>query len=198
MHRTIPWRILTLTLLLLAGGCASSPQRPSTTQPYMLPKDVAQPRLREVLAYLAEHGFDQADNVYLFQFSVWVMYDQLAWEDFLRKPRFESATFDHDDTRITIGVSPVKAYHSNGAEPEKLIPINPEDPAKPHGLSIVLEGRRWSLKYTLDHDNAALAQRLTELLQTYARDFAHRLDTDETLRAQREIPRGQPSLDLQG
>ncbi|HEX2972056.1 MAG TPA: hypothetical protein VHP11_06970 [Tepidisphaeraceae bacterium] len=198
MQRIPLWRILSLALLLLAAGCASSPHRPPTTQPYALPKDVAQPRLREVLAYLAEHGFDQADNVYLFQFSVWVMYDQLTWEDFLRKPRFESATFDHDGARITVGVSPIKAYHSAGQEPQRLIPIDPEDPAKPHGVSIVLEGRRWSVKYTLDGGNPALAQQLTDLLQDYARDFARRIDADEALRAQRETPLGQPSLDLQG
>jgi hypothetical protein len=187
--------IVVLTCLLLACGCATSPK--SGSQPCILPNEVAQPRLREVMDYLADNGFEEARNVYYFDFSAWPMYDRVCWENMLRKPRFEAATFDHDGARITIGVSPVKAYHSDGKEPEKLIPINPEDPAKPHGVSVVLDGRRWSVKYTLSGGTPELEKRLTELLQTYARDFAHQVDTDESLRSQTAKPLGQPALDME-
>lgn len=163
----------------------------------MLPKEVVQPRLREVMEYLADNGFEEAVNVSYFDFSAWPMYDKLCWENLLRKPRFEAATFDHDGARITVGVSPVKAYHSDGKEPEKLIPINPENPAEPHGVSIVLEGRRWSVKYTLSGGTPELESRLSELLQTYARDFARQVDADESLRLQTAQPLGQPLPDMQ-
>ena len=166
-----PLGVVVLLCAVVLGGCASNSKQRAQGS---LPEEVAQPRLREVLAYLAEHGFEQAKHAAVFDFTAWPMYEEYNWEDYPRKPRFEAASFVYDGKQIDLSVSPVKAFHSDGKVFQKVVLTYPKDIKEPNGAGVVLEGRTWTVAYKLEEPNAKLQERLTELVRDFLRQYVLR------------------------
>ncbi len=163
---------LSLSFALLLAGCAHNPTRHVT-----LPPDVAQPRLRELLDYLADHQFQHARQATVFDFSAWPMYDAPEWDDYDRKPRFEAASFLHHDNRIDVSVSPAKPFAPDDDVFEKVVLTYPRQHNDPNGASVTLHGRKWSLAFKLHQPDAQLVTRLADLLRDFARQYARQLTT---------------------
>jgi hypothetical protein len=167
----VPTTALFIALALLSG-CAHKRPLAAATQPDLLPPGMAQPRLREVLAYMARRGIENADKADVFEFAFWPMYEELTWDDNFRKPRFEGAMIKYADTRITVAVSPVKAYHTGGEVPEKVILTYAKKGKEPNGASVILEGHAWTVGFTMAKPDAKVREQLTQIIRDFVNGYA--------------------------
>jgi hypothetical protein len=161
-----------MAAVMLVSGCSHKRPPAAATQPDLLPPGVAQPRLREVLAYMAHRGIEKADEADVFEFSFWLMYDEASWDDNRRKPRFEGAVIKYADMRITVAVSPVKPYHAGGEVPEKVVLTYAKKAKEPNGASVILEGRAWTVGFTMAQPDAKVREQLTEIIREFMHGYA--------------------------
>jgi hypothetical protein len=148
-------RALILTALLLAG-CASKHE--SVWEKTGLIGELGQPRLAELLAYLAENGIPAADDATVFEFTHWVMYAEHEWHDRADKPRYEGADFHHGENRVIVAISPVGSAYEG---PDEYLLV-PSDEGK--AATLLPRGRRWSASFNLKHSDDGLRELLTQRL----------------------------------
>ena len=153
------WRSLLLISLCLAG-CSS---KESAWEKSGLIGDLGQPRLSELLAYLAAQGFPAAADATVFEFTHWVMYAEEDWHDRADKPRYEGADFFHGENRIIVAISPVRSAY---AGPDDYLVV-PADEGK--AATLLPRGRRWSVSFNLKKPDDDLRDRLTGRLAEFVR-----------------------------
>jgi len=120
--------------LTAACGCAHhSPQAMAYTG---LPVDRAQPRLRELLNFLANHGVEEAGDATVFELSHWLMYARSEWDEEPRKPRYEGAMLSYDGVRVIFAVSPLKHSLDNG-EALTIVPSAEKGKTEARGATVI-------------------------------------------------------------
>ena len=162
--------------LCLCGGCSAiqNARRFERTRENQgaMPAEYAQPRLGEVLSYLSEHGLEVPQTTSVFALSFWGMYGDVTWEEHARHPQYEGATIDVEGTKVIFAISPVSPWKGESGERRRVITTHAIEDGRPNGASVLVEGKTWTVGYTMQKGDEQLEKRLTAMVVEFLDQWA--------------------------
>lgn len=176
--RTVAWVVSGLVV----AGCSRAPSevsredrerlRMTTTAPAVASSAIPQPRLRTVLAYLADNGVVR-ENVAVFEMSHWLMYRKRMEEGDPLRPRYEACTFEYEGTRVALRVGPTTEPWQvpTPAERDMVVRNKQKESQRNDGATILLAGQEWAIGYSMDGWSEAKEKKLTALLWGFVEGY---------------------------